>query len=206
MRWRSAPVVEFVRSAIQCLFSRARGVPKPRASHGERDIAASQRFQHWDSDSSETRTRFCLDDRSDVRTREDDLGVHRADRRDDRRRTRQDNACQSVLVKLRAFGTFLRIARECASLLVLFDSDQATDPAFAVPLMARRAVVSYTWIGVWRAAAAIHRLHRPELPGGRVEAVDAEPDHLPRLVPILIKLIKICSNRLLQIWSYHRRW
>ena len=131
----------------------------PRSHTHPMANVASRRSHHWDSDSSGTRkrqTRFCLDDRSDLRTREDDLGVHRADRRENRRRTRQDNACHSALVKLRAIGTFLRIARECASLRVLFDGDQATDPAFAVPLTARRAVVAHTWIGAWRGSSISH--------------------------------------------------
>ena len=148
----------------------------PRSHAHPMANVTSRRWQHWDSDSSGTRkrqTRFCLDDRRDLLTREDDLGVHRADRRDSRRRTRQSDARSSALVKLRAIGTFLRISRECAALRVLFDGDQTSPPALAVPLTVRRAVVAHTWIGAWRAAAAVH-LQPP--PGRAEEAAGAPRD------------------------------
>jgi hypothetical protein len=131
----------------------------PRSHAHPMAIVASRRWKHWDSDSSGTRkrqTRFGLDDRRDLLTREDGLDMHRADLRDSRCRTRQSHARWSALVKLRAIGTFMCFSRECAALRVLFDGDQVTPPTLAMPLTVRRAVVAHTWIGAWRAAAAVH--------------------------------------------------
>ena len=81
------------------------------------------------------------------------LADTRISRKQRRRTARQSVAFRNALTKLYALGRFLRIARECASLRVLFVEGPAVVPCLAIPADVRPVVAEYTWIGwLWAAA------------------------------------------------------
>ena len=113
----------------------------------------------WDSENSSARALSCV--------RPTDVELHarpalnsfldnvRATQKRRRRIVRQSFAYRNVLSKLCVLGRFLRIARECASLRVLFVEIPVVVPHLATSADVRRCIAEFTWIGAWRAAAVL---------------------------------------------------
>ena len=111
----------------------------------------------WDSDNSSLRALLGQTRMAGEMQARPALSMFLADARTSRKQrrsiARRSVAYRNALTKLCVLGRFLRIARECASLRVLFVEGPAVVPCLAIPADVRSAVTEFTWIGGWWAAA-----------------------------------------------------